>query len=111
MAHCPKGRTWLAHCSPCRKGSDRAPQHELKSDLTLRLRDVEDAKTGGDSIALCRDAVWTPPLVAAPQRAAKKRDGRTNAVFASGQFGKRMSQSQELSGRFLLFQWKTCAAG
>ena len=90
MARCPKGKTWLAHCSPCRRGLDKAPQREQRGALPSRLRDVEDAM-GEDSSALCRDAVWTPPLVAAPQRAAKRRDERTDAVFASAQFGKRMS--------------------
>ena len=47
----------------------------------------------------------------APRRVVKKRDERKSVVFASGQLGKRALQFQELSGRYVQFQWKTCAAG
>lgn len=103
----PKDMTWLVHCSPYRRGWGRARRRERNRGLPLRLRGAGDALMGEDSSELCRDVVWTPPWVVAPQREVKKHGEHTDVVSASVRLVRWVSQFREPSARFLQFLWKT----
>lgn len=65
----------------------------------------------GEGSSAHRGVASTRPWAQALRHVEKKRDEHMSVVPASGSLGKQVSQSQGLSGRFVLFQWKTCAVG